>query len=227
MAVACSGGCYCSDFSDLHRFQFPLQYPSSDWIIEEACVLVLARLRECVWAVVCACARAKMAGWSHSPRSPPPSLGGNKNNLAKRDVHIHTHSCTQPASGSKAGNWLEAAEPCYSTHTRIRTRTHMQAQTPISLNLATCLCIRTSSVSPPLGCGVHSEAICVVPPASSSSPSLFPSIYLSLFSFSCMHMRYFFPSFAPAPAFYPPLSSATTRSPLSFSLFHPASPPPG
>lgn len=134
-------------------------------------------------------------------------------------TRIHAHN---PPLTPRPGNWLGAAEPCYATH----TRTHTQAQAPISLNLTTCLCIRTSSVSPPLGCGVHSEAICLISPASSLPLSLCPST--CLYFFSCMHMHYF-PPHSLSLSFYSPLSSysTTTRLPLSpcSTLPHPTPAP--
>lgn len=65
------------------------------------CVRVLVLVRS--WECVCVCVQIWQDDLIHQGL---PLLvwgeGGDKNNLAKRDVHIHTHSCTQPASDSKA-----------------------------------------------------------------------------------------------------------------------------
>lgn len=134
--------------------------------------------RTCAFVGVCVCVQIWQDDLIHQGL-PPPSLGGTKIILQRGTftfTRIHAHN---PPLTPRPGNWLGAAEPCYSTH----TQTHMQAQTPISLNLATCLCIRTSSVSPPLGCAVHSEAICLISPASSLSFS--PSTCLYFLSLAC------------------------------------------
>lgn len=97
---------------------------------------------------------ANVAGWSHSPRSPPPSWGGNKNNLAKRAVHIHMHSCTQASpSDTKARQlaWRSWTVLLY-THAHIHT-----LRLQFSWTSLPSLCIRTNSVSPPLGCGCRTK----------------------------------------------------------------------
>lgn len=153
---------------------------------------------------------------------PPPSLGGTKIILQRGTftfTRIHAHN---PSLTPRPGNWLGAAEPCYSTH----TQTHMQAQTPISLNLATCLCIRTSSVSPPLGCGVHSEAICLISPASSLSFSPPTCLYILSLACTCtisspqsLSLSFLFP------CSLIPHDYTLTTFPCS-TLPHPAPPPP-
>lgn len=85
--IACSGRCYCLDFSDLHRSQLPLQYPSPDWITEEAHVLCDLALRgsacACVWQDDFIC------------QGLPLLVREEQNNLAKRDARIRMHSCTR------------------------------------------------------------------------------------------------------------------------------------
>lgn len=76
---------------------------------------------------MCACKYGRVISFTKvSPSSPSYFfLGrGDKNNLAKRDIHIHTHSCIHnPPLTPRPGNWLGAAEPCYATHTHTNTHT--------------------------------------------------------------------------------------------------------
>lgn len=121
---------------------------------------------------------------------PLPTLGGNKNNLAKRAVHFHMHSRTHPRLRLR-GQAIGLEQP---NHVTLHTRKHIKPHTPIYLNLATCLCIGTNAVKPPLGCGMNSKAICLVSthPLSLSRPF---SLFLSacLFSFSFKHVQFVLP----------------------------------
>lgn len=121
---------------------------------------------------------------------PLPTLGGNKNNLAKRAVHFHMHSRTHPRLRLR-GQAIGLEQP---NHVTLHTRKHIKPHTPIYLNLATCLCIGTNAVKPPLGCGMNSKAICLV----STHPlslSLSLSFHLPVFFLSLLNTcSFFFPS---------------------------------
>lgn len=163
---------------------------------------VCAPTRTFVGVYVCVCVLVQI--WQDDlihQGLPLLVLGGTKNNLAKRDIHIHMHSRTQLASYPKArqlawSSWTMSLLTHTHTHTCVWTQ--MQDHTPISLNLASCLCFRTSSVSPPPGCGVHSEAICLISPILFSVFVHQPLFYFLSLACTCIissltHFHSFFP----------------------------------
>lgn len=125
-------------------------------------------IRSCALVGVCVCVQMCQDDLIHQGL-PLLVLGGTKIILQRGTFTFTCIRAHSPPLTPRPGNWLGAAEPCYATH----TRTDIRAQTPIALNLATCLCIRMNPVSPPLGCGVHSKAICLV------SPTSYRSLFLS------------------------------------------------
>ena len=175
MAVACSGGCDCSHFFDLQTFQFPLQYHHQ---IES----LRGRVCQCAFVGESMCVHVWQDDLIHQGL-PLPSFWGTKLILQRGTFTFTWIQANNPTLTPRPGDWLGAAEPCYSTDTQKQTITHTEAQTPISLNLGTCLCIRTRSVSPPLGFGMHSEAVCLILCASSLSLS----VHLPVFIF--FHLR--------------------------------------
>lgn len=90
---------------------------------------------------------ANVAGWSHLPRSPPPSLGGTKIILQR---------------GTFAFTCIHAHKPLFDTKAKqlawrswtmlLATRAHTYTHSDSNFLKPSSLCITIKSVSPPLGC---------------------------------------------------------------------------